>query len=81
MQHVTYNRKDFDSFLGTLKYTPNDFQLKVLESVAFGTGNIQVSAVAGSGKTSMIVMIVALVYGSRRRRKQTQTQLKQVDTA
>ena len=29
----------------------------------------------------VIVMIVALVYGSRRRRKQTQTQLKQVDTA
>jgi ABC-type uncharacterized transport system involved in gliding motility auxiliary subunit len=28
-----------------------------------------------------IVMIVALVYGSRRRRKQTRTQLKQVDAA
>lgn len=57
----TFTQEHFQTFLGTLKYKPNDFQQKVLESVAFGSGNIQVSAVAGSGKTSMIVMIVALI--------------------
>lgn len=56
---MTYTREHFDAYLATLKFPPNRFQLKVLESVAFGSGNIQVSAVAGSGKTTLLEQIVA----------------------
>jgi DNA helicase-2/ATP-dependent DNA helicase PcrA len=56
-----FTRADFDQFISTLKYPPNPFQREILESIAFGSGNIQVSAVAGSGKTTMIEMIVKLV--------------------
>lgn len=51
----------FDQFLGTLKFPPNPFQLKVLESIAFGSGNIVVSALAGSGKTSLLVQTASLL--------------------
>jgi DNA helicase-2/ATP-dependent DNA helicase PcrA len=51
----------FDQFLATLKYPPNRFQLKVLESIAFGSGNIIVDAKAGSGKTSLLKMIANLL--------------------
>ncbi|MBL8165411.1 MAG: ATP-dependent helicase [Anaerolineae bacterium] len=55
-----FTRQQFDTFLAGLKYPPNPFQLRVLESLAFGDGNIVVSALAGSGKTSLLVMTAQL---------------------
>jgi len=60
MSSSTYTRTHFDAFLETLPYSPNDFQMKALERVAFEDGNTQISAVAGSGKTSLIEMIIRL---------------------
>jgi DNA helicase-2/ATP-dependent DNA helicase PcrA len=58
---TTFTRDQFEQFLGTLKFPPNPFQLKVLESIAFGSGNIVVSALAGSGKTSLLVQTAHLL--------------------
>jgi superfamily I DNA/RNA helicase len=55
-----FNRSDFDTFIAGLKYPPNPFQMRVLESIAFGEGNIVVSALAGSGKTSLLVQTAHL---------------------
>lgn len=55
-----FNRSNFDAFIAGQLYKPNDFQFKVLESVAFGSGNIVVSALAGSGKTSLLVQTAHL---------------------
>ncbi len=58
---TNFTREQFDTFLGGLKFPPNPFQLKVLESIAFGSGNITVSALAGSGKTSLLVQTAYLL--------------------
>lgn len=58
---TTMTQEKFDQFLFTLKYPPNRFQLKVLHSIAFGSGNIIVDAKAGSGKTSLLKMIASLL--------------------
>lgn len=55
-----FGREQFETFIKGLKYPPNPFQLKVLESIAFGSGNLVVSALAGSGKTSLLVMTASL---------------------
>lgn len=51
----------FDQFLFTLKYPPNRFQLAILKKIAFDPEPIAVSALAGSGKTSLLKMIAALL--------------------
>jgi DNA helicase-2/ATP-dependent DNA helicase PcrA len=56
-----YTQEQFTEFLAGMKYPPNPFQLKVLESIAFGGGNITVDAKAGSGKTSLLKMIASLL--------------------
>jgi DNA helicase-2/ATP-dependent DNA helicase PcrA len=56
-----FARADFDQFIAGMKYPPNKFQLAVLESIAFGSGNITVDAKAGSGKTSLLKMIASLL--------------------
>jgi DNA helicase-2/ATP-dependent DNA helicase PcrA len=56
-----YTQEQFTEFLAGMKYPPNAFQLKVLESIAFGGGNITVDAKAGSGKTSLLKMIASLL--------------------
>lgn len=56
-----FTRAQFDAFLTTLKFAPNPFQLAVLESIAFGSGNIVVSALAGSGKTSLLMQTAHLL--------------------
>lgn len=53
--------RQFEDFLGTLKYPPNTFQRAILEEIAHERGmHIVVSALAGSGKTSLIVMLAGL---------------------
>lgn len=61
MTTKTFTRADFDTFIGSLKHTPNKFQLATLEELAFGNSNVVISALAGSGKTSLIVMAVQLL--------------------
>ena len=57
----TFTREAFNAFIAALPFPPNKFQLDVLESLAFGKGNIQVSALAGSGKTSLLVQAANLL--------------------
>lgn len=54
------SKQQFEAFLLTLPYPPNPFQLAILNEVAFGKGNLAIKAVAGSGKTSTLLMLVQL---------------------
>ena len=54
-------QEKFEQFLLTLKYPPNRFQLAILKKIAFAPEPIAVSALAGSGKTSLLKMIAALL--------------------
>lgn len=56
-----FTRDQFDLFLGGLKNPPNKFQHSVLESLPFGSGNTTVSALAGSGKTTLIIQCAQLL--------------------
>lgn len=56
-----FTREQFNAFLATLPFPPNPFQLAILESIAFGSGNKLVSALAGSGKTSLLVQTAHLL--------------------
>src|SRR5690349_2378669 len=59
---IMLTREQFEEFIGGLKYAPNHFQRSVLESIALkDNGNIVVSALAGSGKTSLLVQAAQLL--------------------
>jgi superfamily I DNA/RNA helicase len=60
-QITTFTREQFDAFIGALKFPPNKFQHAILEGLAFSTDNYVVSALAGSGKTSLIVQAANLL--------------------
>lgn len=46
------------SFAG---FSPSDEQRRICEAVAYGTGNLAISAVAGSGKTTTILLAVHFI--------------------
>jgi len=52
---------DFERFVSGLPYPPNRFQLEILRSLAFDAENILVNALAGSGKTSLLMQSAALL--------------------
>jgi superfamily I DNA/RNA helicase len=56
-----FNHKQFYDFIARQKFPPNHFQLEILKSIAFGEGNILVNALAGSGKTSLLIMAAQLL--------------------
>ncbi len=56
-----FGRAQFDRFIKELPFPPNKFQMEILESLAFGGGNILVNALAGSGKTALLIQCAVLL--------------------
>lgn len=58
---LQFSEHQFEAFIAKQKFPPNEFQMEILRSLAFERQNLLVNALAGSGKTSLLMQAADLL--------------------